>query len=105
MSLFFVVLCGGKKLNLNILCDMEFVFVIGGSYKSFYLNKLRKIGKPDIIVFNQNIFYDFDITAESGFNGPVSKELLHLNSLLNCPVLVYGVKIDNGKNKDKIMSE
>lgn len=76
---------------------MELVFVVGGSYKAFYLNYLPKIGNLDIIVFNQNIFYDFDITAESDFNGPVSKELLHLNSLLNCPVVVYGVKIDNGK--------
>lgn len=85
---------------LIILCDMEFVFVVGGSYKAFYLNRLYKIGKPDIIIFHQNIFYDFDLDLEKDFNGPVSDELKYLNKLFNCPIVVYGVRGKcNKKNK------
>ena len=84
-------------MGLSILCDMKFVFVVGGSYKAFYLNHLSKIYNPNIIVFNQNIFYDFDIDAEKDFNGPVSNELMHLHSLFNCPIAVYGTKIVNGE--------
>ena len=73
------------------------ICVIGGSYKSFYLNKLRKIGKPDIIVFNQNIFYDFDTEIERSLDGPVSTELIYLNQLFNCPIAVYSTRINNGK--------
>ena len=79
---------------------MEFIFVVGGSYKAFYLNYLPRINNPDIIVFNQNIFYDFDTDLERGFCGPVSAELKHLNKLFNCPIVVYGVRVKEGK-KDK----
>lgn len=79
---------------------MEFVFVVGGSYKAFYLNRLSKVGNPDIIVFNQNIFYDFDMEKERYFNGPVSVELKQLNKLFNCPIIVYGTIIKDCQ-KDK----
>ena len=79
---------------------MKFVFVVGGSYRAFYLNQLHKIDNPDIIVFNQNIFYDFDMEKERGFNGPVSIELKKLNNLFNCPIIVYGSMI-KARKKDK----
>ena len=79
---------------------MEFVFVVGGSYKAFYLNQLHKIGKPSIIVFNQDIFYDFNVDLEEGFAGAVSAELIELNKLFNCPIVVYGTMIKNN-SKDK----
>ena len=73
------------------------MFVIGGSYKAFYLNYLAGLNKPDIIIFNQNIFYDFDIDNERGFNGPVSTELKALNTIFNCPIVVYGTRVKNNK--------
>ena len=79
---------------------MKFAFVIGGSYKSFYLNYLYKIGRPDIIVFNSEIFYDFDVEKESCFNGPISKELKYLNKVFKCPIVVHNTIINNGQ-KDK----
>ena len=76
---------------------MEFVFVVGGSYKAFCLNHLHNIGTPDLIIFNQNIFYDFDVEVEGNFNGPVSSELIYLNNLFNCPIVVYGSKVVKGE--------
>lgn len=70
---------------------MKFMFVVGGSYKSFYINELKKINKIDLLIFHQNIFYDFDYEQEYLGNEPVTKELISLNKILKCPIIVYGV--------------
>ena len=104
MSLFFLLvdicLRSGNIIHKNILCDMKFVFVVGGSYRSVYLNYLSGLSSPDIIVFNSNVLYDFDIDLENNFSGPVSAELLYLNTLFNCPIVVYGTRVKCCK-KDK----
>ena len=64
------------------------MFVIGGTYKSFYINHLSKINNIDLLVFGQNIFYDFDYEQEYLFDAPVTKELIELNKKLNCPIVV-----------------
>ena len=69
---------------------MKFVFVMGGSYKGFYINKLPTIKNVDLLIFNQNIFYDFDYEQEYLFDAPVTKELIDLNLKLKCPIVVYG---------------
>lgn len=74
----------------NILCDMKFLFVVGGSYKSFYINQMSKIKNIDLLVFHKNIFYDFDYEQEYLYDAPVTKELISLNETLNCPIIVYG---------------
>ena len=66
------------------------MFVVGGSYKGFYLNQLKKIGKIDLLIFQQDIFYEFDYEQELLGEAVVSKELIYLNKLLNCPIVVYG---------------
>jgi len=69
---------------------MKFMFVVGGSYKGFYINELKNISKIDLLVFNQGIFYDFDYEQEYLGDAPVSKELIALNRKLKCPIVVYG---------------
>lgn len=69
---------------------MKFMFVMGGSYKGFYINQLKNIKKIDLLIFNQNIFYDFDYEQEYLGDAPVTKELINLNKILNCPIIVYG---------------
>ena len=67
------------------------MFVVGGSYKGFYINELKKINKIDLLVFHQNIFYDFDYEQEYLGYAPVTKELISLNKILKCPIVIYGV--------------
>ena len=66
------------------------MFVIGGSYKRFYINELKKINNIDLLVFHENIFYDFDYEKEYLYDAPVTTELINLNKKLNCPIVVYG---------------
>ena len=66
------------------------MFVVGGSYKSFYINELNKIKNIDLLIFNQNIFYDFDYEQEYLGYAPVTKEIINLNKTLNCHIIVYG---------------
>ncbi len=69
---------------------MKFMFVVGGSYKGFYINELKKINKIDLLIFNKDIFYDFDYEREYLGDALVSKELIALNKKLNCPIVVWG---------------
>lgn len=69
---------------------MKFLFVVGGSYKGFYLNQINKIKNVDLIVFQQNIIYTFDYFEEFCGEKLVSKELLFLNRKFNCPIVVLG---------------
>ena len=78
---------------------MKFVFVVGGSYKGFYINQLSKIKRVDLVVFNQDIFYEFDYVKEISGQGVVSSELVELNQKLKCPILVYGILNKNGERK------
>lgn len=76
------------------------MFVVGGSYKGFYINELNKIKNIDLLIFHQNIFYDFDYEQEYLENALVSNELITLNKKLNCPIIVYGCyKLLNKRNK------
>ena len=82
---------------------MKLVFVVGGSYKSFYFNELNKISKADLVVFHQDIFYDFNYEKEK-VDGTVSKELINLNKKLKCPIVVYGILNNSGvRNKCYIL--
>ena len=79
---------------------MKFLFVVGGSYKRFYINELNKIKNIDLIIFNQDIFYDFDYEQEYLGDGLVSSELINLNKMLKCPIVVCGLyKFLNNKKK------
>lgn len=73
--------------------------MVGGSYKGFYLNQIHKVGRVDLIVFQQGIIYDFDCVEEYVGNGVVSKELVALNIRFNCPIVVFGNEIFLGKRE------
>lgn len=75
---------------------MKIMFVVGGSYKGFYLNKVNEINNIDLLIFNQNIFYDFDCDEEFDFGGLITNELINLNKKINCPIIVYGWLINRG---------
>ena len=66
------------------------MFVVGGSYKGFYINYLNKIKDIDLLVFNQDIFYEYNYKNEMAGGGVVGAELLELNNKLKCPIVVYG---------------
>lgn len=75
------------------------MFVVGGSYKGFYINQLTKIRKIDLLVFNQDIFYEFDYDKEKFGRGVVSSELVGLNAKLKCPIIINGVLNKDGVKK------
>lgn len=66
------------------------MFVVGGSYKSFYINYLNGIRDIDLLVFHQNIFYEYNYETEKDGCGVVGCELLELNNKFKCPIVVYG---------------
>ena len=72
---------------------MKMVFVCGGSYKSFYLNFLKKMSKCDLLVFNFGIIYNYNIKEELLGEGIVSKELFMLSKTLGT-VVVAGVYVE-----------
>ena len=77
---------------------MKIVFVLGGSYKSFYLNYFLKLSSCDILVFNFGVLYDVDMEAEESGKGLVFGELQGLAEKLGCEI-VAGVNVKIG---DKI---
>lgn len=77
---------------------MKIVFVVGGSYKWFYLNKLNKIKKIDLLIFHQNIFYKLDCDDILN-NDIIFKEIIYLNNILKCPICVCGILNKNGINQ------
>ncbi len=66
------------------------MFVVGGSYKRFYINEFNKIKDVDLLIFHQDIFYEFDYEQEYLGEAIVTNELIYLNKILKCPIIVYG---------------
>ncbi len=66
---------------------MKIVCVVGGSYKSFYINHFRNIQSCDLLVFNFGILYDYDMKEELLGSAVVTKELLNLSRDLHCPIV------------------
>ena len=74
---------------------MKIVFVLGGSYKSFYLNYFLKLTSCDLLVFNFGVLYDVDVEAERAGKGVVFSELKNLSDKLGCEI-VAGVSVKSG---------
>ena len=66
---------------------MKIVFVVGGSYKGFYLNYLKKLNKIDLLIFQEDILYDFNIYDELNTNPTITQEMLTLSKKLNCKII------------------
>ena len=74
---------------------MKIVFVLGGSYKSFYLNYFLKLKRCDILVFNFNVLYDVELKKELQGQGIVFNELKELSKKLGA-IVVAGVNVNTG---------
>lgn len=81
---------------------MKIVCVSGGSYKSFYLNYLKKLGGCDLIVFNYGIIYNYNIKEELFGNAIVTKELMSLSKRLHS-LVVAGVFVEGQNVKKSII--
>lgn len=82
---------------------MKIVFVLGGSYKSFYLNYFLKLTSCDLLVFNFDVLYDVNIEAEHNNKGVVFKELQGLAEKLGCEIVAGVNVVAGGKIKPAIM--
>ncbi len=71
---------------------MKIIYVAGGKYKSFYLNKFLKLKECDLLIFNFNIFYPYIVKEELLGDAILTKEILFLSRSLNC-TLVAGVEV------------
>lgn len=67
-------------------------YVAGGSYKSFYLNYLKKINKCDLLIFNYGIFY----SVSDANKAVLTKEIIQISKMLQTVVIV-GVKLNDQK--------
>jgi len=80
---------------------MKIVFVVGGSYKAFYLNYLKKLEKIDLLIFQENILYDFDIFEELHDKPIITQELFSLSKKLNCKIIaIVNTDLLGVKNKE-----
>ena len=66
---------------------MNIVFVVGGSYKAFYINNINKLKKIDLLVFQENILYEFDYYNELLGAKTVTNEMINLATTLNCKIV------------------
>lgn len=85
---------------------MTIIYIAGGNYKSFYLNCFLRLSKCDLLIFNFNIFYDYNFNKEKQGSGVVTNEILEISQKLNCAVLagVYSIK-NNHKTKSIIFCD
>lgn len=65
---------------------MKIGFVVGGSYKGFYINHLKECKDLDILVFQEGLLYDYDYYNENFGSKTVTKEILNLSKKLNCKI-------------------
>lgn len=66
---------------------MKILFVVGGSYKNFYINHLKKYKNLDLLIFQQGLLYDYDYCDEMLGEKIVTNEVLNLVDILHCKVI------------------
>lgn len=66
---------------------MKILFVVGGSYKAFYLNNVNRYKKLDLIVFQDNILYEYDYYNETFGNKIITKEMMSLQKKFKCKII------------------
>ena len=65
---------------------MKIGFVVGGSYKGFYINHLNECKDLDILVFQEGLLYEYDYYNENFGAKTVTKEILNLSKKLHCKI-------------------
>lgn len=78
---------------------MKIICVLGGSYKSFYLNYLKSIKRCNLLVFNFGLIYNYNAKEELLGQAVVTKELMFLARKLHA-IVVAGVMVE-GENVTK----
>jgi len=81
---------------------MKIICVLGGSYKSFYLNHLKSINRCDLLVFNFGLIYNYNVKSELFGDAVVTKELMNLSKALNA-IVVAGVYVEGEKIKKSVI--
>ena len=66
---------------------MKILFVVGGSYKAFYLNYLKKIKNIDLLVFQDEILYEYNYYNEKFDSALITNEMIYLSKLLKCKII------------------
>lgn len=66
---------------------MKIGFVVGGSYKAFYINHLKSCYGLDILVFQEGLLYEYDYYNENFGSKIVTREMLNLSNKLNCKII------------------
>lgn len=66
---------------------MKILFVVGGGYKAFYLNHLKRFHSLDLLVFQSNILYEFNYYNEMLKDGLITNEILSLQKKFNTKII------------------
>lgn len=85
---------------------MRILCVLGGGYKSFYLNCFLKLKTCDLLIFNYGILYDLNHQLEENGTTYICKEITMLAKQLNAIVVGGIYVIKSGKRfKSLIVSD
>lgn len=82
---------------------MKILFVVGGSYKAFYLNNIHKFKRLDFIVFQENILYEFDYYNEYFGDKTITNEMVGLARKFKCKIVAKIKTNLCGIKKDEIL--
>lgn len=66
---------------------MKILFVVGGSYKAFYLNNINKYKRLDLIVFQEGLLYEFDYYDEMFGAKTITSEMMSLCKKFGCKII------------------
>ncbi len=82
---------------------MKILFVVGGSYKAFYLNNIHKYKKLDLIIFQENILYEYDYYNELLGEQTITNEMISLAKKFKCKIIAKIKTNLCGIKKDEIL--
>ena len=77
---------------------MKILFVVGGSYKAFYLNNIQKYKELDLLIFQNNILYEYDYYNENFGEKTITNEMMSLQEKLHCKRNIGYRYTDKGSN-------
>ena len=66
---------------------MKILFVVGGSYKAFYLNNAGRYKKLDLLIFQSNILYECDYFNEFSKEKTITNEMMILQRKFNTKII------------------
>lgn len=82
---------------------MKILFVVGGSYKAFYLNNIQKYKELDLLIFQNNILYEYDYYNENFGEKTITNEMMSLQEKLHCKIIAKIKTNLCGIKKDEVL--